>query len=120
MPDFSKQTIAHIKRPKNVGSLRDADSIGEAGDPRTTNYLKMWIKVNGSHIKKITFKAYGCVPALAAGSATTELADGKSINDALKLTPQDVLQALGGLPPDRKFCAKMAIDTLRDAIKKLE
>ena len=119
MPEFSEKTLEHIRRPQNVGSISDADVIGEAGDPRTTNYLKMWLKVEGDQIKRITFKAYGCVPALAAGSAATGLAKGKSLGDALKFTPQDILNALGGLPPDREFCAQMAIDTLRNAIGKV-
>ena len=93
--------------------------MGEAGNPHTGNYLKMWLKVKRNQIKRITFKAYGCAPALASGSVVTELATGKSVSEALKLTENDVLKALGGLPSERKFCAKLAIDTLKNALSKL-
>jgi len=135
MPEFSQKTLDHIKKPRNVGSISNADAIGESGDPRTGNYLKIWIKVAGSNacqaggtpaipgrnavIEKITFKAYGCVPALAAGSAATEMAKGKTIQEALQIKADDIESALGGLPPDRKFCAKMAEEALKDAINKL-
>jgi len=242
MPEFSPKTLDHIKHPRNVGSIPNADSIGESGDPRTGNYLKIWIKLGGRNIKhagwtpersqkseigdqtvgagsclrkrgqtreteesgktpaipgiganetsvipaadirnlsgavipttgnnaaipaagqsdavqstgssavipgisqdaiistaeqcdsfipgsgqnavieKITFKAYGCVPALAAGSATTEMAKGKTVSEALQNKADDIEASLGGLPPDRKFCAKMAEDALKNALRKL-
>lgn len=119
MPEFSQQTLDHIKNPRNVGEIAGATAMGEAGNPHTGNYLKMWIKTQKNRIRRITFKAYGCAPALAAGSAVTELAKGKTTEEAGKLTDRDVLNELGGLPPERAFCAKLAIETLRNALGKL-
>lgn len=114
-----------------MGEIANASSVGEAGDPHTSNYLKMWIRVTpGSSssgasssdnriIEEITFKAFGCVPAIASGSALTEMVKGRTVSYALSITPSQIEKELGGLPPERRFCCKLALDTLKNAIAKL-
>jgi len=143
VPTFSKKTQEYIRNPKNVGEIANASSVGEAGDPHTSNYLKMWIRVTAGSsssgvssssgdlinektgvkadnriIEEIGFKAFGCVPAIASGSALTEMVKGKTVSYALSITPSQIEKELGGLPAERRFCCKLAIDTLKNAIAK--
>jgi len=140
VPTFSKKTQEYIRNPKNVGEIANASSVGEAGDPHTSNYLKMWIRVTAGSsssgmssasgmeksdvkadnriIEEIGFKAFGCVPAIASGSALTEMVKGKTVSYALSITPSQIEKELGGLPPERRFCCKLALDTLKNAIAK--
>lgn len=110
----------HIRHPRNAGSMPDADAVGESGAPQTSHYLKIWIKVKEGRICRVTFKAYGCAPALAAASVITELAEGMYIGEASYITPHQVETALGGLPPERRFVTKLAADALKNAVAKLK
>lgn len=114
--DISETVIEHAQNPRNLGNIKDADGYadltGQCGDA-----MQIWIKVDDYKIKEITFWTDGCGTTLASGSMVTELAKGKAVNDALQITPLDVLDALGGLPEESVHCAFLAVNTLHEAIK---
>jgi len=112
---YSETFIEHNLDPKNVGSIPDADGYakitGECGDT-----MEVWLKVSGDAIVKAGFSTDGCGTTVTTGSMVTEMAKGKSLDDAQKISQQDVLNALGGLPKDHEHCALLAAGTLRAAI----
>lgn len=115
--DFSEIVIDHAKNPRNLGNIKDESSYayltGQCGDT-----IQIWLKIEGDLIKEITFWTDGCGTTIASGSMVTEMAKGKRIAEALKITPMEVLDALGGLPDDSVHCAILATNTLHEAIKK--
>ena len=114
---YSKQVMDHFQAPRNVGEIEDADGIGTVGNPSCGDIMKMYIKVEDGKITDIKFKTFGCGAAIATSSITTELAVGKTIDEALKLTRGDVADALGGLPPIKMHCSNLATDALQAAIE---
>lgn len=115
--DYTDIVIDHFMCPRNVGSMNDADGEGSCGDPGCGDSLTIYIKVSNEVIEDISFLVFGCAAAIATSSMTTELAKGKAIEDALKLTGDDVIEALGGLPENKKHCSNLGIQTLRNAIE---
>lgn len=113
---YSEKVINHFLFPQNVGSIPDADGIGIAGDPSCGDYLKIFIKVNNDVIDDIRFLAYGCTASIATSSITTVLAKGRRLDDARKITEQDVIDALDGLPEQKKHCSNLGVSALRAAI----
>ena len=113
--EFGEVAIEHMKNPRNMGALSDADSIGfvtgECGDS-----IKIWIRIKDAIIEEISFTTDGCGTSVAAGSVTTNLVKGKGIEEALLLTPVMVLEVLGGFPDDSVHCAVLAVNALHDAI----
>jgi nitrogen fixation NifU-like protein len=113
---YSETTIDHSINPRNVGSLEDADGFaqvtGLCGDT-----MEIWLKVLDGIIVQATFFTDGCGTSIASGSMVTELAKGKSITEAQKLSQQNVLDALGGLPDESKHCALLAANTLKEAVR---
>lgn len=116
---YSAQLLEHFQNPRNAGDLSDADAVVETENPVCGDVIRLSLKVVEGRISEIRFKAKGCVPAMACGSALTELAMGKAIAEARDLSPQDVIAAVGGLPPASNHAAQLAIDALRAALKKL-
>ncbi len=114
--DYTDTVIEHFMCPRNVGSMNDADGEGNCGDPGCGDSLTIYIKVKNESIEDISFLVFGCAAAIATSSMTTELAKGKAIKEALKLTDDDVIEALGGLPENKKHCSNLGIQTLRNAI----
>ena len=112
---YSEAVLDHGKNPRNLEDLDESNAFsivtGPCGDT-----MAMWLNVKDSRIAGISFTTDGCMTSLAAGSMTTELARGKSLADARKLSQQDVLEALGGLPEDNEHCALLAVNTLNEAI----
>lgn len=112
---YSETVIDHIMNPRNLGEMKNCDSFaritGSCGD--TT---EIWLRINGDKIAEATFKTNGCSPTIASGSMVTEMATGKDISEALKISQQDILSALGGLPEESQHCALLAANTLREAI----
>ena len=112
----------HFRNPRNIGEMKDADAVGEVGNPTCGDLMYIYIKVaekNGTeYIKDISFQTFGCGAAVATSSMITELAKGKTLDDALKITRQDVAEALDGLPPIKMHCSNLAADGLHTAIKK--
>jgi nitrogen fixation NifU-like protein len=114
---YSDKVMDHFKNPRNVGEIKDADGVGTVGNPVCGDMMTMYIKVNGGKIADIKFKTYGCGAAIATSSMTTELALGKTIEEAEKITRQSVADALDGLPPVKMHCSNLASDALLEAIK---
>jgi len=113
---YTKTVIDHAMHPRNAGSMENADAFtsitGPCGDT-----MVMWLKVTDNKIQKANFWTDGCGTSIAAGSITTEMVKGKTISGVMKMNPQDVLDALGGLPKESEHCALLAIITIRDAVK---
>jgi nitrogen fixation NifU-like protein len=115
---YSEKVLEHFKNPRNVGELKDADAEGSVGNPVCGDVMTMYIKVKDDRIEDIKFKTYGCGAAIATSSMTTELAKGKTLDEAMKITRQSVADALDGLPPVKMHCSNLAADALHEAIKK--
>jgi nitrogen fixation NifU-like protein len=113
---YSDKVLDHFANPRNVGEIEDADGIGEVGNAKCGDIMKVYIKVNGGIITDVKFKTYGCGAAVATSSMATELIVGKSIDDALKLTNKAVVEALDGLPPSKIHCSVLAEQAIKSAI----
>jgi nitrogen fixation NifU-like protein len=114
---YSDKVLEHFKNPRNVGEIKDADGVGTVGNPVCGDMMTMYIKVKDDRIMDIKFKTYGCGAAIATSSMTTELAKGKTVDEALEITRQSVADALEGLPPVKMHCSNLAADALHEAIK---
>lgn len=122
---YTKKVIDHFTNPRNMGFIKDADSIGVAGNPVCGDIMKIYIKVakdkSGKEIlKDIKFETLGCAAAIATSSMVTEMAKGKTLEDALKITRADVAEELDGLPPVKMHCSNLAAEALHKAIKKYQ
>jgi nitrogen fixation NifU-like protein len=106
----------HFMNPRNVGEIPDADGIGTVGNPVCGDLMTVYIKVKDNRLEDVKFKTFGCGAAIATSSMTTELARGKTIEEALKITRGDVAESLGGLPPIKMHCSNLAADALHAAI----
>ena len=114
---YSEKVMEHFKNPKNMGEIPDADGVGTVGNPVCGDLMSMYIKVKDNRIANIGFKTFGCGAAIATSSMTTELAKGKTLEEALKISRGDVADALEGLPPVKMHCSNLAADALHAAIK---
>ena len=112
----------HFRNPRNMGEMKDADAIGEFGNPVCGDLMFIYIKVKNEGdreiLEDISFQTFGCAAAIATSSMITELAKGKSLDEAIKITRDDVADSLDGLPPIKMHCSNLAADALRDAIQK--
>ncbi|NMC08705.1 Fe-S cluster assembly scaffold protein NifU [Candidatus Microgenomates bacterium] len=117
MEGYSEKVIEHFMNPRNVGVLEDANGIGEVGNPRCGDIMKMYIKVEDNIIKDIKFQTFGCGAAVATSSMVTEMVKGKSLDEALKITNQQVAEALDGLPPLKMHCSNLAEQGIKAAIE---
>ncbi|MBD3171560.1 Fe-S cluster assembly scaffold protein NifU [Candidatus Bathyarchaeota archaeon] len=115
---YSDKVLDHFKNPRNVGEIEDADAEGTVGNPVCGDMMTMYIKVKEDKIEDIKFKTFGCGAAIATSSMTTELAKGKTLDEALEISRQDVADALDGLPPVKMHCSNLAADALHEAVKK--
>ena len=113
---YSEKVMDHFANPRNVGELENADGIGEVGNPKCGDIMKMYIKVKNNVITDVKFKTFGCGAAIATSSMATELIKGKTINEALKLTNKAVMEALDGLPPVKVHCSVLAEQAIKSAI----
>ncbi|HEX67985.1 MAG TPA: Fe-S cluster assembly scaffold protein NifU [bacterium] len=114
---YSKKVIEHFMNPRNMGRIEDPDGVGRVGNPICGDLMEIMIKVENGRIKDIKFKTFGCAAAIATSSMITELAKGKTIEEAMKITRNDIADALEGLPPIKMHCSNLATDALREAIK---
>jgi nitrogen fixation NifU-like protein len=114
---YTELVIDHANHPRNVGELEDADGEVILGDPECGDQIKIGIKICDNRITDIKFKSNGCAGAIATNSMMTELAKGKTIEEALQLTDDDVIIALGGIPERKKNCSLMGVTGLRNAIE---
>ena len=114
---YSEKVIEHFRNPKNMGEIKNADGIGKVGNPVCGDLMTIYIKVKDSRINDIKFQTFGCAAAIATSSMITELAKGKTLDDALKITRKDVADELDGLPSIKMHCSNLAADALHAAIK---
>jgi nitrogen fixation NifU-like protein len=114
---YSEKVMDHFANPRNVGEIPDADGVGKVGNPVCGDLMFIYIKVKDNIITDIKFKTFGCGAAIATSSMVTEMAKGKTLEEALKITRQDVAEALEGLPPQKMHCSNLAADALHEAIK---
>lgn len=114
---YSKKVLAHFKKPHNVGKIEGADGVGTVGNRACGDVMKLYIKVKDDKIVDIKFETAGCAAAIATSSIITDLAKGKTIEEALKITKDNIVEELEGLPPVKVHCSLLAIDALRAAIK---
>ena len=113
---YSEKVLDHFSNPRNVGEIENADGVGEVGNAKCGDIMKMYIKVDDGIISDVKFKTFGCGAAVATSSMATELIKGKSIDDALKLTNKAVVEALDGLPPAKLHCSVLAEQAIKAAI----
>jgi len=117
---YSEKVMEHFANPRNVGEIPDADGIGKVGNPQCGDVMWLYIKVKDNIITDIKFKTFGCGAAIATSSMITEIAKGKTVEEAKKISRQDVAESLDGLPPTKMHCSNLAADALREAIKDYE
>lgn len=114
---YTNKVMEHFKNPRNMGEISDADGIGTVGNPTCGDLMTMYIKVKDNRIDDIKFKTYGCGAAIATSSMTTELAKGKTLEEAMTITRASVADSLGGLPKVKMHCSNLAADALHAAIE---
>lgn len=113
---YTDKVMEHFQNPRNVGEIADADGVGTVGNAKCGDIMKMFIKVEDNIITDVKFKTFGCGAAIATSSMATELAVGKTVEEALELTNKAVAEALDGLPPAKMHCSNLAADALKKAI----
>lgn len=113
---YSEKVMDHFANPRNVGEIEDADGIGEVGNAKCGDIMKMYIKVDNGVITNVKFKTFGCGAAVATSSIATEMIIGKKIEDALKVTNKAVMEALDGLPPQKIHCSVLAEQAMKAAL----
>jgi nitrogen fixation protein NifU and related proteins len=113
---YSEIALEHFKSPRNVGRLENADGIGEVGNPICGDMMSITIKVKDDKIDDIKFNTFGCGAAIAVSSMVTEMAKGKTLEEAMKITNDSVAEALGGLPKNKLHCSNLGADALHKAI----
>ena len=117
---YSDKVLEHFKNPRNVGEIPDADGVGKVGNPVCGDVMFIYIKVKDDIITDIKFKTLGCGAAIATSSMITEMARGKTLEEARKISRGDVAEALDGLPPQKMHCSNLASDGLKAAIEDYE
>ena len=113
---YSEKVMDHFTNPRNVGEIEDADGIGEVGNAKCGDIMKMFLKIDNGVITDIKFKTFGCGAAVATSSMATEMIKGRKLEDALKLTNKAVVEALDGLPDSKLHCPVLAEQALKAAI----
>ncbi len=113
---YSEKVMDHFANPRNVGEIENADGIGEVGNSKCGDIMKMYLKIEGNVLVDVKFKTFGCGAAIATSSMATELIKGKTIDEALKLTNKAVMEALDGLPPVKVHCSVLAEQAIKAAI----
>jgi len=120
---YSKKVIEHFKNPHNQGKIKDADAIGQVGNPSCGDVMKIYLKINKNKkgdkvIKDIKFETLGCAAAISVSSALTDRAKGMTLEKALKINKDDIVKDLGGLPPVKVHCSMLGVEALHQAIEK--
>ena len=113
---YSEKVMDHFMNPRNVGKIDDADGVGEVGNAKCGDIMKIYIKVDNNIITDVKFNTFGCGSAIASSSMATEMIKGKSLDDALELTNKAVAEALDGLPAHKMHCSVLAEEAIKAAI----
>ncbi len=116
MPVYSDKVMEHFLNPRNVGEIEDADGIGEMGNPVCGDLMTFYIKVDNNHLSDVKFKTFGCGAAIAVSSIVSEMAKGKTLEEARKITPALVAEELEGLPKNKFHCSNLGAQALNGAI----
>ena len=116
MPIYSDKVMDHFMNPRNVGEIEDADGIGEEGNPVCGDVMTFYIKIDNNRLSDIKFKTFGCGAAIAVSSIVSEMARGKTLEEARKITPALVAEELQGLPRDKHHCSNLGAQALNKAI----
>ena len=114
--NYSEKVMEHFSNPRNVGEIENADGVGEAGNPKCGDIMKIYLKVKDNVIEDVKFKTFGCASAIASSSMATELIKGKTIDEAWNLTNNAVAEALDGLPPIKMHCSVLAEEAIHTAL----
>jgi len=114
---YSEKAMDHFMNPRNVGEIEDADGVGEVGNAKCGDIMKIFLKIRDNRIVDVKFKTFGCGAAIASSSMATELIKGKTIDEALELTNKAVAEALDGLPPIKMHCSVLAEQAIKAAIE---
>lgn len=114
---YNDKVMDHFSNPRNVGEIKDADGVGEVGNAKCGDIMRIYLQVENDIIKDVKFKTFGCGAAIATSSMVTEMVKGKKLDEALEISNQAVAEALGGLPPAKMHCSNLAADALHEAIK---
>lgn len=113
---YSEKVMDHFTNPRNVGEMENADGIGEVGNAKCGDIMKMFLKIDDGIVTDVKFKTYGCGSAIASSSMATELIKGKSVEEVMKLTNKAVVEALDGLPPVKIHCSVLAEQAIKSAL----
>jgi len=114
---YSEIVLDHFNHPRNTGVIEDADGVGEVGNPQCGDMMTFYIKVKDDTLVDVKFQTFGCVAAIAVSSLVSEMATGKKLDEAQRITRQGVAQARGGLPPNKMHCSNLGAEALSLAIK---
>ena len=112
--------MEHFRNPRNVGSIADANGVGEVGNAKCGDIMKFYLKIEDEKIVDVKFETFGCGSAIAASSMATELIKGKPVSEALQLTNKAVVEALDGLPPHKIHCSVLAEEAIKAAVEDYE
>jgi len=113
---YSKKVMDHFMKPRNVGEIKDADGVGEVGNPVCGDVMTFYVRVKNGIITDVRFKTFGCGAAIAVSSIVSEMAKGKTVEEAMNITNESVVDELGGLPPLKLHCSNLGADALRKAL----
>ena len=114
---YTDIVMDHFMHPRNVGEIPNADGVGEVGNAKCGDIMKMYLKINGNVIEDVKFETFGCGSAIASSSMATEMIKGKTVEEALAVTNKDVVDALGGLPAHKLHCSVLAEEAIKSAVK---
>ncbi|WP_371369502.1 Iron-sulfur cluster assembly scaffold protein IscU [Sporomusa rhizae] len=114
---YNEKVMDHFTNPRNVGEIKDAAGVGEVGNAKCGDIMRIYLQVENDIITDVKFKTFGCGAAIATSSMVTEMVKGKKLDEALEISNQAVAEALGGLPPAKMHCSNLAADALHEAIK---
>ena len=114
---YTETVMDHFMHPRNVGSIDNADGVGEVGNAKCGDIMKMYLKIKDGVIEDVKFETFGCGTAIASSAIATEMIKGKTIDEALALTNKDVVDALGGLPAHKLHCSVLAEEAIKSAVK---
>jgi len=114
---YSEKVMDHFANPRNVGEIENANAVGEVGNAKCGDIMKIYMDIDDGIIKDVKFKTFGCGAAIATSSMATELVKGKTVEEALALTNKAVMDALDGLPPEKIHCSVLAEEAIRSAIE---
>ncbi|MBP2634154.1 MAG: iscU 2 [Firmicutes bacterium] len=114
---YNEKVMDHFSNPRNVGEIKDANGVGEVGNAKCGDIMRIYLQVENDIITDVKFKTFGCGAAIATSSMVTEMVKGKTLDEALEISNQAVAEALGGLPPAKMHCSNLAADALHEAIK---